>query len=59
VGNTATRPKLANKDAECELANLQEKRTPLYEQLSTITIDTTHHSPQEIAEQIVSKVNAL
>lgn len=52
---TDRRPNLtANLDARTEIEQVLKVREPLYRQCANITVDTTAHSPQEIAERILS-----
>ena len=46
------RPSLTGAPPAAELAELLRRREPLYAQCATVTIDTTHTSPQEVSRVI-------
>lgn len=55
VGLNTARPLLAI-NPRAQLNALLKQRRPRYEELATFTIDTTGRSPQEIAEEILTRL---
>ncbi|MDR1291212.1 MAG: shikimate kinase [Planctomycetaceae bacterium] len=51
------RPNLTSLPQLDEITELITKRTPLYKQTATITINTDNHSPQQIADQCEQLLN--
>ena len=49
-----TRPLLATDNPAQRLAELQATREPLYQEVSSICFDTTHHSPQSAADALAT-----
>ena len=58
VGMNTARPLLAI-NPRAQLNALLKQRRPHYEQLATFTIDTTARDPQEIADEILSRLEEL
>jgi shikimate kinase len=54
VGGDRGRPMLARPD----VAALHQDRDPLYAQAATLTIDAGHHSPEELALDILARLGA-
>jgi shikimate kinase len=50
----STRPPLTNEAGLVEMQQLLAQRSPLYEQASDLTIDTTQRTPPAVAEAIVA-----
>ena len=58
VGMARSRPVLTL-NPRAALRELLEQRTPMYEQVATITIDTDGRSPEEIAAQATRELEVL
>jgi shikimate kinase len=52
----AQRPPLTSLPGRAEIEQLLAQRTPLYAECAEFTIDTSHRSPEHIAQEIVSLV---
>ncbi len=48
------RPPLTDLDAEAELRQLLAQRTPIYQSVANLIINTDHKSPEVIAEEIIN-----
>lgn len=54
--STSRRPSLTGKSIQEEIAEVLEARRELYQKASTMTVDTDNRAPQEIADEIVTRL---
>ncbi|RZQ65614.1 shikimate kinase [Amycolatopsis suaedae] len=57
VGLSSARPLLAGVNPRATYKQLLDARLPLYREVATVEVDTDHHGPAEIVEQVVAKLN--
>lgn len=58
VGDGRTRPLLAD-DPPARLAELAAQRQPIYDSVATLTVDTDHRTPGQVAAHIAARLHEL
>ena len=52
------RPPLSDDEPDREIVRLLETRTPIYEQIADIIIDTDANTPEELADKIIESLRS-